>query len=106
LLAVDKKVFDKLAEADQKVVRKIMGEAFLQIDKQNRADNISAFDALTQQGIELIKPDQQQIATWQQTAQIATDKLLSSGQISRESLDLMEQLLNEYRSKHNSADAK
>ncbi len=97
LLAVDKKVFYKLSDQDQKTVRDIMGTAFKQIDKQNRKDNLSAYVALKAQGIEFITPNKDEVNEWRQKSQQAVDKLTSAGQISRESLSTMDTLLNEYR---------
>lgn len=97
LLAVDKKVFYKLSDQDQKTVRDIMGAAFKQIDKQNRKDNLSAYAALKTQGIEFIAPNKDEVNEWRQKSQQAVDKLISAGQISRESLSTMDTLLNEYR---------
>jgi TRAP-type C4-dicarboxylate transport system substrate-binding protein len=50
-LAVDKKAFDALSAADQKVLGDEVGGAFERIDKQTRSDNGSARTALQQQGI-------------------------------------------------------
>lgn len=105
LLAVDNKVFKKLSADDQKTVREIMGAAFEQINQQNRKDNIGAFAALKAQGIEMIKPNAQQRDEWQQSAQRTVDKLLGSGQITQQSVDMLDGLLKEYREANTTANA-
>lgn len=57
LIAIDKKVFDRLSPEDRATVRKHLAEASKKIDAQNRADNINAFEALTKQGVQIVKPD-------------------------------------------------
>jgi len=54
LLIIDKKVFDKLSEADQKIVREVMTAVYETIDKQNMTDNIAAREAMKNQGIKFI----------------------------------------------------
>ena len=63
-LAVDKKSFDALSAADQKVLTDEVGGAFDRLDKQSRSDNASARDALKQQGITLDTPSAADRKTW------------------------------------------
>jgi TRAP-type transport system periplasmic protein len=64
-LVVDKKVFDALAPGDQKIVTDQIAATFDRIDKQGRADNASARDALTKQGITFFSPDAAERARWE-----------------------------------------
>lgn len=61
LIAIDKKVFDRIAPEDRAIVRKHLSEASRVLDKQNREDNQAAFKALEGQGVNIIKPD---ATTW------------------------------------------
>ena len=97
LLIIDKKAFDKLSKQDQQTMREVMGQVFTDIDKQNRDDNKSAFAAIQAQGIEIIKPDPEQVKEWRSYAEAARQRLIKSGKISSEIVQTVEQHLNEFR---------
>lgn len=61
LIAIDKKVFDRIAPEDRAIVRKHLNAASKKLDEQNRKDNQAAFEALRGQGIQNVQPDP---ATW------------------------------------------
>ncbi len=105
VLAIDKKAINKISPADQKIVRQVMGKTFTQIDQQNRKDNIQAFKALQQQGIELVTPTPQQSKDWIQAAQKATDKMVNDGQVSTNMLKALEGHLKDYRQQQTTAHA-
>ena len=62
---IDKKTFDALGAADQKVVTEQFDAAFERLDKTNRADNASAREALKSQGISFFSPDAAERARWE-----------------------------------------
>ena len=97
VLALDKKAFYKLNEQDQALVRRVMGEAFDTIDKQNRADNVAAREALMKQGINLVEVTDAQRQEWYQLAAEAEQNLVKKGILSREELDQLDGYLNEFR---------
>jgi TRAP-type C4-dicarboxylate transport system substrate-binding protein len=99
VLAVDKKVFYKLAEADQLLVREIMGAAFVLIDKQNRADNIAAYEALMKQGISSVELSDSDRKIWYGKARQAEKTLVDRGVLSREALQEVDAYLDEVRSR-------
>lgn len=82
VLAIDQKSFNKIEPADQAVVRDVMGRVFHDIDKQNRQDNLDAYNSLLKQGIKVIKPSPQETAEWEKDAQIASDHIQKAGIIS------------------------
>ncbi len=55
ILIIDKKVFKKLSEPDQAIVREVMEKVYKKIDQQNKVDNIAARKALINQGVKFIK---------------------------------------------------
>jgi TRAP-type C4-dicarboxylate transport system substrate-binding protein len=55
-LVIDKKAFDKLDDADQKVVDQEFAAGFAKLEKINRDDNAAARDALKQQGMTISEP--------------------------------------------------
>jgi TRAP-type C4-dicarboxylate transport system substrate-binding protein len=96
-LTIEKKAFSKLSPADQAVVSEVMTRVMGEIDRQNRADNISALEVLKNQGIRFIKPDQAEIKRWREFSSTATDQLISSGKLSRQIVDQLELYLEEYK---------
>ena len=81
-IVVDKKAFDKIAPADQTVLKEEMAKAFAQLDKVSIEDNTKAIDALKKQGITLYQPSAEEITGWQKVGadsakQLETEKVLS-----------------------------
>jgi TRAP-type C4-dicarboxylate transport system substrate-binding protein len=78
-LAVDKKAFDALSPADQKVLGDEVGGAFARIDKQARSDNAAARTALQQQGITFDAPSEAERRTWETVGAEANKQLVAKG---------------------------
>lgn len=78
-LAIDKKVFAKIAPADQAVIRDVMTRVFRDIDQQNRKDNVAAYAALLKQGIKPVKPSAQELAEWERFGEQATAQMEKDG---------------------------
>ncbi len=98
-LVVDSRAFKKLSSQDQRTVRQILGEVTGKLDKLNRRDNISAFAALKNQGIEMIKPSEAAIAELKHLIQPSNNELISKGHISTDRVKRLQQLLDQYRSR-------
>lgn len=97
VLAVDGRMFQKLSPAQQQIVRKVMGNAFLEIDRQNRIDNEKALQALKDQGIQFVTPSETALAEWRQKAGEVAERLIEKGGLTREGVALLEKTLAEYR---------
>lgn len=97
LLIIDKKAFNKLSKQDQQTMREVMGQVFSDIDQQNRKDNKSAFAAIQSQGVEMVKPDQEQIEEWRGFAEAARLRLIKSGKISNEIIQTVDRHLYDFR---------
>jgi TRAP-type C4-dicarboxylate transport system substrate-binding protein len=100
VLAVARKVFEKLSPDDQRVFREIMGRVFQELDRLNRQDNVKAREALRKQGIEFVKPDADDLKQWYDKAAAIPERLVKAGKLSREMVNTLESLLEDYRSKH------
>lgn len=98
-LLIDKKAFDKINKDDQKIVRNIMRKVFKRIDAQNRKDNVSAFSALGNQGIEVLSPDAATLDVWYKKGEKARKIIRSQGIMSDKDVDEVSKLLNEFRKK-------
>lgn len=99
LLIIEKNAFNKLSKDDQQVMRNVMGRVFDEINKQNRIDNKSAFTAIQNQGIKLVKPEMEQLQEWRRYADAAIKQLIVSGKISQKMFDTVEQHLNQFRNR-------
>ena len=100
VLAISKKHFAKVSQADQAIVRAVLEKSFKQMDAESRADNIKAFEAIQQQGIALVKPNAEQMKEWKQYANKATKELTKAGEISQEIVDQLKAVVAEYRAAH------
>ncbi len=65
MMIIDEKVFKKLSETDQAIVRDVMGKAYKKIDQQNKVDNIAAREALINQGVKFIKLSEKEKIEWE-----------------------------------------
>ena len=59
-------------------------KVFREVDSSNRQDNRDAFQALTSQGIKVIKPDEKDLPAWEVIAKKSIEDLVRSGEISAE----------------------
>lgn len=100
MLAISDKYFNQLSEADQKVVNEVLTQAFARMDRDSREENLRAYDAIQQQGLNLVSPTPEQLAEWRSYADKAIDQLVSDGEISRQMLDRLQSLLAEHRASH------
>jgi TRAP-type transport system periplasmic protein len=103
VLAVDRKVFERIAPGDQKIFREIMGNVFNALDRRNREDNIKAMQTLRNQGIEFIKPSPKALEVWFKDASEVPKRLIKTGRLSREMVDTLNRLIKQYRSKERGA---
>lgn len=75
MLIIDKKVFNKLSETDQAIVRKVMTKAYKKIDLQNKTDNEEARKALINQGVKFVKLSNKEKAGWIKLGDIVIDEM-------------------------------
>lgn len=64
MLIIDKKVFRKLSETDQAIVREVMTKVYKTIDAQNKSDNEKAKQALINQGVKFIRLNDSEQSEW------------------------------------------
>ncbi len=98
VLAVDKKKFLKIGEQDRKIVTQIMTKALNEIDIQNRKDDINAIQALKNRGITFITPSKDDMAEWQEIADVASKRMVESGILPRNMADQLDNLLTDFHS--------
>ncbi len=93
LLVIDKKAFNKLSPGDAALVRKVMARVFQEIDAQNRKDNISARDALKNQGIQFITLSPATLDAWHKIGDSAVETLEQKSAYDRDIYDKLMKLV-------------
>jgi len=78
-LAVDKKAFDRIAAADQKVLREVMGRVFADLSRQTRVDDRNAREALKKQGIRFVKMPPEDVAKLHAATENSLERLGKNG---------------------------
>jgi len=76
MLVIDKKVFDKLSEEDQAVLREVMGRVYREIDQQNLTDNNEARKALIKQGVKFTELTPQEKQEWIKAGDYVIDEMV------------------------------
>ncbi len=96
-MAIQKKAFDKLSEADQAVVREVMEDTYRQFNEANLVDNRAAQDALVNAGIEVVEFDQAEVDRIRDVLAESNRALGTDGRFSLELYDQMIAYIDEYR---------
>ena len=96
-LGIHEKFFKRLSAEDQQVVRQVLDSTFAKLDAQSRQENLSAFQAVKQQGLEVVEPSPEQLAEWRSYAKRATAELVEEGEISQDMLDRLNAILAQQR---------
>jgi TRAP-type C4-dicarboxylate transport system substrate-binding protein len=97
VLIVDKKAVDKLAAADQAILREEMGKAFAKLDQINRDDNGKALETLKGQGITVYAPNAEEQKTWQSVGVDARKQLEGEKAVTPELFKQLTDALDAYR---------
>ncbi len=96
-LAVDKRAFLRLAEADRIIFSDRMHEAYAGIDAQARTDNQSAMQALRSSGVQVLELPPDQAARWRAAARRANEQLVAQAVVSADAYRRLMDLLAQYR---------
>lgn len=97
LLAVDKRVFDRIDAADQAIVRREVAHVVETLDELTRGGNAQAAEVLHRRGFTFVRPDASEIAHWRQLADDSIERLIDKGALSREGIELVRRHLSDYR---------
>ena len=97
LFALDKRRFDRLAEPDQAVVRRVMGEVVGQVNARSRRDHEQASSALANQGLEWRSASDGELAQWRRLAERATLRLVEEEYVSVGLYDALQGHLRDFR---------
>lgn len=97
-MAVDKKAFDRIGEADQAIVREVMERTYRELDKENIIDNREAFQALVNAGLEVVDID---IDEYNKTREVLSETISTLGEKGLYTPELYDEMVGyiaEYRS--------
>lgn len=100
MLVMDKKAFSRIKKEDQAIVREVMTAAFKRIDAANRRDNLSAQEALKQQGIEYISLPEKSLNEWYEIGDKAIKKLQKNNSYSPSAYNNIMQHIDATKANH------
>jgi TRAP-type C4-dicarboxylate transport system substrate-binding protein len=104
MIAIDKKYFDRIQSADQKIVREVMENIYQNFDRQGNEDNQEAYKALIENGMKPVTPDQGQVPEWRKAVQASNRRLADEGAIDIHLLDELECYLDSFRTGNTAKD--
>jgi TRAP-type C4-dicarboxylate transport system substrate-binding protein len=105
-LAIDKKAFNKIDEADQAIVREVMERIYRKFDEQNPDDNREAFQALVNKGgLEVVEIDVDDYKRTRAAVASTIADLGDKGLYTPELYDEMMQYIDEYRAEASTREA-
>lgn len=97
MLIVDKKYFDRIEATDQLIVREVMEKVYRGFDQQGNEDNIKAYQALLDDGMKSVMPDQGQVPVWRDVVQKSNHQLAQEGMVSIGLLNEIECYIKAFR---------
>lgn len=103
-MAIDKRAFGKISEADQAIVREVMETTYRNFDKSNLVDNRGAMEALLNSGIESMPFDLEEFEKIRQVTQESTAALGEQGKFTKALYDEMLQHVADYRAQQAAAE--
>ena len=96
-MVVDKKIFNKLSDADKRVVHESVSAAFERLDDSNRSDDQKAKQALQANGIELVPVEDAAYAGWQSIASTALNQLAEKDVFEKALFNAVRSSVNDHR---------
>ena len=96
-LVVEEKAFDKIAPADQKIVRDTMANVYKNLEVDTIKDDEDALAAMLKGDIQLVEPDPNLVPGWREQSAEVRHRMAQEGAYSAERLAKIEALLASYR---------
>ncbi len=94
-LAMSDKAYKRISDEDKAIVRGVMDRVFTEVGQEARADNAKALEAISTIGIEIVQPTN--LEEWQTVADKSVERLIGSGEITPEAVQLYLDNLEQYR---------
>jgi TRAP-type C4-dicarboxylate transport system substrate-binding protein len=96
-MLVDKRVFSKLSDDDQAVVREVMEGIYRKFDKYGVSDNEDAMQALLDGGLQKISPNPAEVAEWRKVVEASHQNMADDGVFDPALYERLRSLLEQYR---------
>ena len=96
-MLVDKRVFSKLSNDDQAVVREVMEGIYRKFDKYGVSDNEDAMQALLDGGLQRISPNPTEVAEWRKVVEASHQGMADDGVFDPALYERLRSLLDQYR---------
>ena len=96
-MVLPERSFKRIGDADQAIVRRLLGEAVRAADARNRLDHHAVRAVLRKQGLSFIQPSAAQVGQWQSRANSASLEWLKDGIVNRKYYDLLASHLADFR---------
>lgn len=87
LMVLQKKAFSKLTKEDQALTYQILSDVFNNLDASNRRDSINAFNAIKNQGLQVVTPDLEKNTDWIKYSNKIEQDLIQQNEYSQQILD-------------------
>ncbi len=94
---LDQRSFRNINDDDQVVVRNHMDNAMLNAERKGIEDHASAFEAMLDQGIELLQPNEDALSEWQRNADGAAEEWVNKKLVTRSIFDQFKSSLQKTR---------
>jgi TRAP-type C4-dicarboxylate transport system substrate-binding protein len=96
-LLIDGRVFGRLRPEDQKIVREVMEGVYRKFDQNGVRDNDEALQALLDTGLQMVEPQNDEVAQWRSIVYRSHQKLAREGVFDADLLARIEDLLDDHR---------
>jgi TRAP-type C4-dicarboxylate transport system substrate-binding protein len=96
-LLIENRIFSRIEPEDQATVREVMESIYRKFDQRGATDNQDALQALLESGLEMASPDSAEVSQWREIVFESHRILARDGVFDIELLELMQNLLAEYR---------
>jgi TRAP-type C4-dicarboxylate transport system substrate-binding protein len=103
VLVIEKKMFDRLAPADQAVLREVMTRIYAGFDQSSVAENSGAIEALRANGIQFVSPAPGAIEAWRGQVLEANVKFANEGSMTKSLYDELLSSLEQFRAEKRAA---
>lgn len=87
VLAIDKRAFKRVSEADQVAVREELSAVYKVFEQRNREDNLAAEEALRSNGLQFVDVEPQRVPAWREKTAASNRRMAEQGIFSIELLD-------------------
>jgi len=101
MLVIDRRAFMRLKQGDQVIVRELLGETSVKLNKQNRKDNINAKKVLSNHGITFVRPSPEDLDQLRSIAAEATRRLADKKLYTPSVLEALKLNLSTYQKQNN-----